>query len=135
MTEKRATPGTGRGFKEKAVIHLDWIYSSGPKDADGSGTPCGGCHKVPSAGQAISKVRGRWWHVDCAVAELDQISAAAAWITLGELLAARPSSFTTVETRTIVKNLLALAKQPASPQGGKQWKRRPSGSRPNWPAS
>lgn len=81
-----------------------------------SGQPCPGCDEIPLPGDTVTKLTGAWWHAHCAAARLREGGVDEAWTVLGLSLAARPSKFSTTETRAIVRNLLRIAGSQATAQ-------------------
>ncbi|MFG2618051.1 hypothetical protein ACGFXC_10525 [Streptomyces sp. NPDC048507] len=97
---------------ERVTVRLMSVPSTGKRTArDGSqwGYPCEACCRFTAEGEAITYVRGSWYHTRCARPAIESGDPRDAWLTLGSQLEKYPSRFRAADIRAIVGNLMVLA--------------------------
>lgn len=98
----------------RVQISLPVIFSEGPRrgvTSDGTpwerSTPCPGCDLGIMEGEAIVKLGGTWYHVDCLKTEQTED----AWLRIAYDIQQRPGQYDVATIRAVIKNLSRMAER------------------------
>lgn len=72
---------------------------------------CLGCGEGFEEDQPVRKVGTRWAHEACTLQQLTDGDADTAWLTLADLIAARPSAFRASDIKAVLHNVALIARR------------------------
>lgn len=92
--------GDGSPDDDSGIVPAEWC-------ATDEGVGCG---REIDEGDPVRSLDGRWLHETCAVKAITEADATDAWLTLADLIVARPSAFKASDIRAVLSNVARIAR-------------------------
>lgn len=97
-----------------AMVAQEWEtydHMNGPDEGVSPTEDCGAeCGDPIMDGDPVRKVGGDWMHDACAAKAITSAEGNQAWLTLADMIAARPSAFRASDIRAVMSNVARIAR-------------------------